>query len=122
MAQWSEELEARWRELAEEVVLGMKEWRLQHSEATFQEIEVALDERWAKVRARLLSDAALLSKAADLNETLMEERPRCARCEQPLEARGQGTRELLTLWDQPVRLTRSYGVCPSCGEGLFPPG
>ena len=42
MARWSEEMEAHWQQLAEEVVLGMKEWRLQNPKATFREIEAAL--------------------------------------------------------------------------------
>ena len=31
---WSDELETQWRQLAEEVLVGMKEWRLQHPRAT----------------------------------------------------------------------------------------
>ena len=66
MAMWTEETEARWRQLSEEVMTGMKEWRLAHPRATFKEIEAALDDRLAKVRARMLQDAALSSAAADL--------------------------------------------------------
>jgi hypothetical protein len=55
--------EARWHEEAEEVISGMKEWRLQHPKATFREIEQALDERLGKMRARLLQDAAMASAA-----------------------------------------------------------
>lgn len=42
----------RWNELAEAVMTGMKEWRLQHPRATFRQIEAALDERLARMRAR----------------------------------------------------------------------
>lgn len=122
MGQWTAELDARWRELAEDVILGMKEWRLQHPKATLREIEAALDERWAKVRARFLQDAALVSAAADMAAAPPTERPRCAQCDRLLEARGQATRELTTSFNQPIRLTRSYAVCPACGAGLFPPG
>jgi len=52
------DFDAKWNELAEEVVTGMKEWRLQHPKATLREIERALDERLAKMRARMLQDAA----------------------------------------------------------------
>ena len=38
----------RWNELAEAVMTGMKEWRLQHPHATFRQIEAALDERLAR--------------------------------------------------------------------------
>lgn len=122
MARWTPGLEARWRESSEEVLTGMKEWRLQHPKATFREIETALDERLGKVRARLLEDAALLSAAAEVSTAATEERPRCPGCGEPLEARGQATRELTTTFNQTIRLNRSYAVCPSCGEGLFPPG
>jgi hypothetical protein len=122
VGQWTAELDVRWRELAEDVIIGMKEWRLQHPKATFKEIETALDERWARVRARFLQDAALVSAAADVRTAPPAQRPRGAQCDRPLEARGQATRELTTSFNQPVRLTRSYAVCPSCGEGLFPPG
>jgi hypothetical protein len=119
---WSDELEVRWRQLAEEVLVGMKEWRLQHPKATFAEIEQALDERWAKARARILADTALTSAAADPTRARPEERPRCAQCGTLLEARGQETRHLRTSYEQDVALRRSYAVCPTCGEGLFPPG
>ena len=55
-----EDLDARWHELAEDVMTGMKEWRLQHPKATFREIEAALDERLARLRARMLEDLFVL--------------------------------------------------------------
>jgi hypothetical protein len=119
---WSAELEGQWRELAEEVLVGIKEWRVQHPRATLSEIEAALDERWSRVRARLLQDAALASAAADLSVVPAGERPRCPACGLGLEARGKQTRELTTYHDRTLRLERSYAVCPSGGEGLFPPG
>ena len=36
-----------WHELSEDVITGMKAWRLQHPRATLTEIETALDERLA---------------------------------------------------------------------------
>jgi RNA polymerase-binding transcription factor DksA len=116
------DFDAKWHELAEEVITGMKEWRLQHPKATLREIEQALDERLAKMRARLLQDAALASAAADIQAAQEEERPVCPRCGTMLEARGKQERQLTTHHNHSVRLERSYGVCPSCGEGFFPPG
>ena len=116
------DFDAKWSELAEEVMSGMKEWRLQHPRATFREIEQALDERLGKMRARMLQDAALASAAADLKGAQEEERPVCPACGAQLEGRGTALRELTTQHNQTVRLTRSYGVCPQCGAGLFPPG
>lgn len=119
MIRWSDELEARWRQLAEDVLSGMKEWRQAHPKATLREIETALDAKLARVRARLLEDVALASQAADLVGS--GDRAICPECGQPLEARGQHERTLTTTGDQEVVLSRSYAACPACGAGLFPP-
>ncbi len=116
------DFDAKWDQLAAEVLSGMKEWRLAHPRATFREIEQALDERLAKMRARMLQDAALASAAADLKRAQDAERPVCPECGAPLAARGSAVRELTTQHNQSVTLTRSYGVCPQCGAGFFPPG
>jgi hypothetical protein len=114
--------ERQWRELAEDVLSGMKEWRLQHPKATLREIEAALDERWSRVRARMLQDLALASSMTDLGATAAGARPRCATCAVSLEARGQQTRQLTTYHDRTLTLTRSQAACPRCGDRLFPPG
>ena len=119
---WSADVEARWRELSEEVITGMAEWRGQHPRATLNEIEAALDERLARVRARMLQDTALASAATDVSQLPEEERPRCPECGHTLEARGQEARTLRTTYDRPVTLRRSYAHCPACEAGLFPPG
>lgn len=119
MSGWTEEMEARFRQLSEEVLIGMKEWRQAHPRATLREIETALDEKLAKVRARMLEDVALASRAADLVES--GERVVCPQCGQEMEARGQAERTLTTTGNQKVVLQRSYAVCPACGAGLFPP-
>jgi ribosomal protein S27AE len=116
------DFDTRWHELAEEVMSGMKEWRLQHPKATLREIEAALDERLGQMRVRLLRDLALASEAANLQAAQEHERPRCPECGQVLEARGQQRRVLITQHNQPLELERSYGLCPKCGQGFFPPG
>jgi hypothetical protein len=111
-----------WGGLAAEVCSGMKEWRLQHSRATLSEIEAALDERLARLRARMLQDAALASAAAEWEGEPEEEQPRCPQCGHVLKARGVCTeRHLQTQGGQDVTLKRSYGICPGCGAELFPP-
>lgn len=114
-------MQVRWQELADEVMTGMKEWRLQHPKATFQQIEAALDEQLAKMRARMLQDLALASAAANVSNVREEERPRCPKCGHAMEARGEDTRSLTTNYDHTITLNRSYAVCPACGTGLFPP-
>ncbi len=116
------DFDAQWGELAEKVTSGMKEWRLQHPKATLREIEQALDERLAKMRARMLQDAALASAAADLKRAQEADRPVCPECGAPVAGRGTAVRELTTQHNQTVVLRRSYGVCPKCGAGFFPPG
>lgn len=116
------DFDAEWDALAEEVLSGMKEWRLQHPKATLRQIEAALDERLGKMRARMLQDAALASAAAAIKQAQATEQPRCEGCGEVLVERTVAERQLLTQHNQVLKLARSYGVCPSCGAGLFPPG
>ena len=53
-----EDFDRRWQQLADEVMSGMKQWRLKHPRAKLSEIEEALDERLGKMRARMLEDVA----------------------------------------------------------------
>lgn len=115
------ELDARWHQLSDEVITGMKDWRLQHPRATFQEIEHALDERLARLRARMLQDAAQFSRASEVSALPADERPDCPECGVPLVSRGQQSRTLTTQYEQPIELQRSYAVCPQCHRGFFPP-
>jgi len=116
------DFDQRWEELSEEVLSGMKEWRLQHQRATLKEMEAALDERLARMRARMLEDMALASQAANWKNEHKETKPKCARCGEALISRGQGKRRLQTTGGEEVVLERGYGVCPKCGAGFFPPG
>jgi YgiT-type zinc finger domain-containing protein len=100
----------------------MKEWRLQHPKATLRQIEADLDERLGKMRARMLQDAALASAAADIKRAQAAEKLRCEACGEVLVERTVAERQLLTQHNQVLKLARSYGVCPNCGAGLFPPG
>lgn len=101
---------------------GMAEWRVQHPRATFRQIETALDERLARMRARMLQDLALASTAADWGQAPENEHPLCPQCGQLLELESQHTRHLQTQGGQDLALERRYGTCPACGAGLFPPG
>lgn len=114
-------LDQRWWPLAQEVLTGMKEWRLQHPTATLSEIETALDERLGRLRARMLEDAALASAATSWSQEEDPPPPLCPACSAPLQSRGAHPRGLQTQAGQEITLTRSYGHCPACGAGLFPP-
>lgn len=117
----SEKLGQGWREESEEVISGMREWREQHPRATFREIETELDERLSRLRAKMLQDTVLASAQADWGERPKAQRPTCPECDIPLVSRGKRTRSLQTDGGQEVALERTYGTCPKCGSGLFPP-
>lgn len=106
----------RWAVVAEDAFSGMSDWRVQHPTATFREIEAAVDERLAAVRAQMLEDVARASAATELAGSV------CPACRQHLKNGGKRRRSLLTNHNQQVTLERRYGICPACGAGLFPPG
>ncbi len=111
----------QWAALSDEILTGMRDWRTQHPTATMREIEVELDMRLAGLRARMLQDIALRSAATDWQDMAPTERPACPVCGTPLVLRGKHPRQLKTHGGQGVTLTRSYGLCPTCKRGLFPP-
>ena len=103
-------------------VLGMTQWRKEHAKATGVEIEAEVDERINQLRAQMLQDLVQMGESEDWSEMPQEERPRCATCGKPLWARGEQTRWIQTTGGQAVKLRRTYGTCPACGVGFFPPG
>ncbi|HLZ80767.1 MAG TPA: hypothetical protein VKP04_03985 [Ktedonobacteraceae bacterium] len=103
-------------------VLGMSEWRKEHPKASFREIEAAVDERVNQLRAQLIEDLVQLGETEEWSQKEEGERPKCATCGQPLSARGNQTRFLQTNGGEAIKLRRTYGTCPECGEGFFPPG
>jgi ribosomal protein S27AE len=111
-----------WRVLSESVFQDMEEWRKDHPQATFKEIEDELDARLSGMRAQMLADLAQQSQKRDWSGQAVEKRPRCPQCGSPLQARGTHQRKLATQGGKDVELTRRYGTCPQCGSGLFPPG
>jgi ribosomal protein S27AE len=118
----AKDFDRRWNELADEVISGMAEWRVQHPKASLRQIETALDERLGRMRARMLHDLALTSVAADWEQAPEAEHPQCPKCGQRLQRESKHTRHLQTQGGQDLALERRYGTCPACGAGLFPPG
>jgi YgiT-type zinc finger domain-containing protein len=99
----------------------LQQWRAQHPRATLREIEDAVEAELARLRAEVVGELATASPSADLTKLEEGQRPRCERCGTALVARGRHRRRLREAGGQLVELERSYGVCPTCGEGLFPP-
>lgn len=118
----SEAFEQKWATLSEEVVTGMRDWRVQHPRATLREIEEELDGRLARVRVRLLADLALQSRAAAWSAAPAAQWPSCPQCGSAWAPRGTHPRRLKTHGGQELTLPRTYGVCPTWGQGHFPPG
>ena len=119
---WDEGAKSNWSQLAEEVMLKIREWREEHPKATFTEIEEAVDRLWASARARLIQDVALASDVKNINHESGDSCPLCPRCGRQLESRGEKVRKLSTNYGQSIELKRSYGVCPACKTGIFSPG
>src|SRR4030042_2289557 len=115
------DLKSGWQVYSGDVMTDVVAWRDQPPQATFQEIESAIDDRLARLRAHMLEDAALASAVADLRDTPEMERPPCPLCGTRVQHRTRAERTLLTQHGQTVTLERSYAVCPQCGEAFFPP-
>jgi len=111
-----------WSSVSEDMLSGVYEWRLQHPTATLTEIETTIDERLARLRTKMLQDAALATPATDWTAAAPADRPRCPECQTPLQPRGKHARTLQTHGGRDLVFERSYGVCPTCQAGLFPPG
>jgi RNase P subunit RPR2 len=103
-----------------DILADMAAWRAAHPTATLAEIESALDERLAALRRRMLTDTIATSPQADWSARPPDTRPTCPTCGVPLRPRGKRTRQLRTAGGD-ITLDRTYGVCPACGAGLFPP-
>jgi hypothetical protein len=102
-------------------VLGMTQWRKEHPQATWAEIEAAVDAQINPLRAQLLEDLVGMGQGEDWRERPQQERPTCATCGRPLWARGEQTRYIQTTGGEAVKVRRTYGTCPTCGVGFFPP-
>jgi hypothetical protein len=60
-----DEFDRRWKKLAQEVLSGMRDWRVQHATATFAEIEEELDKRMCDLNRYM----AILGAISFRNET-----------------------------------------------------
>jgi YgiT-type zinc finger domain-containing protein len=110
-----------WHQLSEQILTDIQEWRRAHPKARLREIEEEIHSRMSRLEARVIQDAAQQSEQRDWRGAPPEQRPICPICGTPLHARGRQTRHLQAAGGQTISLTRSYGTCPTCGTGLFPP-
>ena len=120
VTEYIDKLSQKWQGLNEEMNAGIVEWRGQHPRATFREIETEIDRRLNEYRAEIMSDTANLSTSAEWKEGA--DGPECPCCGARLVGKGRKKRRLQTRGGQAVEIEREYGVCPECGQGIFPPG
>jgi hypothetical protein len=113
--------EGHWRELSEQILTDIKEWRREHPKATFREIEDEVRARMSRLEAQVLQDTAQESPNREWSGSPPSQRPHCPVCQTLLQARGKRKRNLQGVEGQNVTLTREYGTCPNCGTGIFPP-
>lgn len=89
-------------------------WHARHPDATLYDMELAVEQHIERLRTALL--------ATQTDGRYTEERPVCAHCGTTMVRRTRGRKRVVMKGDETLDLDRSYVVCPSCGEGLFPPG
>jgi hypothetical protein len=114
--------EKDWKSISEEALSGVREWREAHPNATFQEIEQAVDERLNRLRARMLQDVAEQSGASDWSGSARESSPVCPSCGGPLRKRGKQSRRLQSSGGSQIHLERQFATCIHCGYSFFPLG
>jgi hypothetical protein len=113
-------LAQEWNSRSEGIMKDIETWRERHPKATFREIEQEIDQRLSELRAKILSDTANSSVLADWEKGGLG--VVCQQCGVALEKKGKKKRKLDTRGGREVALEREYGVCPKCGQGIFPPG
>jgi YgiT-type zinc finger domain-containing protein len=89
-------------------------WHATHPDATFYDMELAVERQIERLRAALLR--------SQTDGTFREERPACPHCGTTMVRRTRRRKRVVLKGDETLELERSYVACPACGEGLFPPG
>ena len=109
------------KELSDEIIREMQAWNASHPKASFLEIEVKARELVSQLEAHLIQESALARAIDDWSHREESERPTCPNCQMPLLSRGKRVRHLQATAGRDIRLERTYGTCPKCGTGFFPP-
>jgi hypothetical protein len=89
-------------------------WHATHPDATLYDMERAVEQQIERLRTSLL--------AAQTDGRYVEERPACPHCGTTMIRRTRRRKRVVMKGDETLDLNRTYVVCPSFGEGLFPPG
>jgi hypothetical protein len=110
------------KSLSEEILVDMDTWNKANPGATFLEIEKKSRELVSKLEVALIQTSALEREEESWKDMEEEELPRCPTCHVPLVSRGKRKRSLQGTSGKEIHLKRTYGTCPNCETGLFPPG
>jgi hypothetical protein len=101
---------------AGEVFAELQAWCRAHPGYTLMELE----EQTMRLRQHLMGE--MMSKLlAERQAVQPAEGVKCQKCGQPMQDKGRRKR-MVRGPEGPVELDRAYYYCPSCKEGLFPPG
>jgi hypothetical protein len=109
-----------------EMQMRLKQWRREHPQASFDEIEDAVQAEVVRWQAHLVAEVI----AADADTP--EDAPcapcapcgpcaPCAPCGRRMQRCGRRRRTVLSRLGQPIEVERDYYICPACGTGVFPP-
>jgi len=109
------------RDLSKEIIVDMDNWQKDNPGATFLEIEEKSRELVSKLEVALVEKVALEREEEGWKDAKEGERPTCPNCKAPLISRGKRLRNLQGARGREIKLKRTYGICPNCGTGLFPP-
>lgn len=110
------------KELSSEIIANMDDWNANNPDATFIEIEAKARELVSKLEVGLIQKSAKAREVSNWEEHGEGERPTCPNCKVPLVSRGKRIRSLQGTAGREINFKRTYGTCPTCGIGLFPPG
>lgn len=113
--------EKSFKELSDEIIQEMNAWNACNPKATFLEIEVKARELVSQLEAHLIQESALERERDEWSQREERERPTCPTCQMPLLSRGKRVRHLQGTAGRDIQLERTYGTCPNCGTGFFPP-
>ncbi len=111
-----EELDARLRAAADEMITEVKAWQAAHPEATLSEIETEL----LKVRQRASEQMGSALVEAQPSRR-PKEKPVCPTCGRKMRFKD-GMETGVQTQVGVIRYRRGYYYCPHCKSGLFPPG
>lgn len=107
-------------ERARQIAEALQAIRADSPDATFTELEDAVDTALSELRRDLLAAQVAAHPLRDFRGAAAP--PQCPDCGAALWAIGQAQRTVVTQGDEVLTITRTRGRCSACGRELFPPG